>query len=76
MSWNGFDTFALVINFINDASWVLKHIIVGFFLNTQHYRCCFGKSCEAQFTFMHKIIAYMKGVGFNLNTLAFTLDIL
>ncbi len=31
MSWNGFDTFALVINFINGASWVFKHIIVGLF---------------------------------------------
>jgi len=31
MNLNGFDTFALVINFINDASWVFKHIIVGLF---------------------------------------------
>lgn len=31
MSWKGFYTFALVINFINDASWVFKHIIGGLF---------------------------------------------
>jgi hypothetical protein len=30
MGQSGFDTFALVVNFIDDA-WVLKHIIVGFF---------------------------------------------
>ncbi len=30
MGQSGFDTFALVVNFINDA-WVLKHVVVGFF---------------------------------------------
>jgi len=30
MGQSGFDTFALVMNFIDDA-WVPKHVIVGFF---------------------------------------------
>jgi hypothetical protein len=30
MGQSGFDTFVLVVNFIDDA-WVFKHVIIGFF---------------------------------------------
>jgi hypothetical protein len=71
MGQSGFDTFALVMNFIDDA-WVLKHVIVGFFEAPNTVGATLAKIVKpllAKFQLTHKIIAYVKDKGSNLNTL-------
>jgi hypothetical protein len=67
----GFDIFALVMNFIDDA-WVPKHVNVGLFETPNIANVVLAKIVKpllAKFQFTHKIVVYMKNKGFNLNTL-------
>jgi hypothetical protein len=74
MSQNGFDTFALVMNFIDDR-WVPKHVTVSLFETpniTSVILAKFVKPLLAKFKLTHKIITYVKDKGSNLNILVAT----
>jgi hypothetical protein len=70
-----FDTFALVINFIDD-DWVPCHIIIGLFETPNTFgittRVEQVKYFLIKYQFTIKIIVYVKDEGTNLNTLAST----
>jgi hypothetical protein len=71
MNQSGFDTFALVMNFIDDG-WVPKHVTVSFFEAPNITSVTLAKIIKplfAKFKLTHKIIAYVKDNGSNLNTL-------
>ncbi len=71
MSQSGFDIFALVMNFINDA-WVPKHVNNGIFEAPNIANVVLAeivKPLLAKFQFTHKIVACVKDEGSNLNTL-------
>ncbi len=74
MSRSGFGTFALVVNFIDDG-WVPKHVTISIFEAPNITSATlekFVKPLFAKFKFTHKIIAYVKDEGSNLNTLVAT----
>ncbi len=76
MSQSGFDIFALVVNFIDDA-WVLKHVNVGIFEVPNIANVIlveFVKPLFAKFQLTHKIVTYLKDEGSNLNTLVVALS--
>jgi len=71
-----YDTFALVINFIN-PNWVPCHIVIGLFETPNIFGAAFVKQMKvllAKFNLTNKVIAYVKDEGFTLNSLktAFT----
>jgi hypothetical protein len=71
MSQNGFDIFALVMNFIDDA-WVPKHVNDGIVESPNIANVVLVeivKPLLAKFQFTHKIVAYVKDKGSNLSTL-------
>jgi hypothetical protein len=71
MSQSGFDIFALVMNFFDDA-WVPKHVNFGLFEAPNIADVVLVeivKPLLAKFQFTHKIVAYVKDKGSNLNTL-------
>jgi hypothetical protein len=71
MNQIGFNTFALVVNFIDDA-WVLKHVNVDIFKTPNIAGATLVeiiKPLLAKFKFTHTIITYVKDEGSNLNTL-------
>lgn len=73
MNQSGFNIFALVVNFIDDA-WVPKHISV--FLFKIPYTTCVTlvkivKPFLAQFKLINKILTYVENESLNLNTLVF-----
>lgn len=76
MNKTRFDTFVLVINFINDA-WVPINATFGLFETPNIMpkgnpcRICEAFSSKIQLT---KKVTYVKDEGFNLNTLATTLS--
>jgi hypothetical protein len=76
MNKTRFDTFVLVINFIDDA-WVPINATFGLFETPNIMpkgnpcRICEVSSSKIQLT---KKVAYVKDEGFNLNTLATTLS--
>jgi hypothetical protein len=68
MNRSGFNTFALVVNFVDDA-WVLKHVNVSLFETPNITSVALVKIIKpllAKFKFTHKIIAYVKDEGSNL----------
>jgi len=76
MSQSGFDIFSLVVNFIDDA-WVPKHVNVGLFETPNIANVILAKIVKpllAKFQLTHKIVAYVKDKGSNLNTLVTTLS--
>jgi hypothetical protein len=78
MSQSGFDIFSLVVNFIDDA-WVPKHVNVGLFETPNIANVILAKNVKpllAKFQLTHKIVAYVKDKGSNLNTLVTTLLLL
>ncbi|KAJ7552447.1 hypothetical protein O6H91_06G055400 [Diphasiastrum complanatum] len=69
MSRGGIDTFALVINFLND-SWVPCHVTVGLFetLDTSGAAMALQlKELLSQYNLTSRIIGYVKDEGANLN---------
>jgi hypothetical protein len=74
MSQSGFDTFALAMNFVDDG-WVPKHVTISLFEAPNITNVTLAKLVKpllAKFKFTHKIIAYVKDKGSNLNTLVAT----
>jgi hypothetical protein len=66
------DTFALVINFLNEY-WNLIHVIVGLFEVDETIgksMVVWLKSLLSKFGLMHCVIAFVKDEGNNLNTMA------
>ncbi len=75
MSRIGIDTFALVINFIED-NWVPCHVIIGMFETPNTYKITLAEQVKflfATYEFTNKVIVYVKLEGTNLNTFACTL---
>ncbi len=71
MSWGGFDTFVLVMNYIN-KKWESCHVIVGIFDVHETLRATMAiqlKDFLTQYNLLNKVIAYVKVEGTNLNTL-------
>ncbi len=78
MGQSGFDNFALVMNFIDNA-WVFKHVTISFFETPNTIGATVAKKFKpllAKFQFTHKIIAYVKDEGSDLNTLVATFSII
>jgi hypothetical protein len=77
MNQSGFNIFALVANFIDDA-WVPKHMIV-FLFKTPYTTCVtlvkIVKPFLAQFKLTDKILTYVENESLNLNTLVLALSI-
>jgi hypothetical protein len=76
MSRLNYDTFSLVINFINQ-SWVPCHIIVGLFEVLNLFGVTFIEQVKVilvKFNLTNKVIVYVKYEGTTLNyfTIAFT----
>jgi hypothetical protein len=70
----GYDTFALVINFINLSS-VPYHIIVGLFEALDIFSAALAKQVKvllAEFNLTNQVIVYVKDEGTNLNSLTTT----
>jgi hypothetical protein len=68
MNRSGFNTFASVVNFVDDA-WVPKHVNVDLFKTPNITSVALVKIVKpllAKFKFTHKIIAYVKDKGSNL----------
>jgi hypothetical protein len=66
----GYDTFVLVINFIN-PSWVPCHITVGLFKTPDVYGAVLIEQMKVllvEFNLTNKIIAYVKDERTNLNS--------
>jgi hypothetical protein len=65
----GYDTFALVINFIN-PSWVPCHITIGLFEAPNTFGVALAKQVKVllvEFNLTNKVIAHVKDEGTNLN---------
>jgi len=74
MSRIGYNTFCLIMNFIDDT-WQLHHVTIGLFEAPKTIGATLAeivKPLLAQYKFIKKIITYMKDEGNNLNTLAST----
>ncbi len=70
MSKISFDTFAMVINFI-DSNWVPQHITIGLFKMPNNFGVIFSKIVKpllVQFQLVDKVLVYVKDEGNNLNT--------
>jgi hypothetical protein len=66
---SSYDTFALVINFIN-SNWVTCHIIVGLFETLDTFGVVLTKQVKillVEFNLTNEIIMYVKDEGINLN---------
>jgi len=66
------DTFALVINFVNE-SWNPIHVIMGLFEVDETIgksMVAWFKSSRSKFGLMHHVIRFMKDEGNNLSTMA------
>ncbi len=77
MSKSSYDTFALVVNFINQLDYVLCHITIGLFEAHDTYVAILAKQVKvlwAKFNLIKNIIAYVKDKRADLNslTIAFT----
>jgi hypothetical protein len=75
MSRLGYDTFSLVINFINPG-WVPCHIIVGLFEATNTFGVTLVEQVKVfllKFNLTNKVIAYVKDEGANLNSFTIAL---
>lgn len=67
-----FDTFALVINFIND-NWLLCHITIKLLKTSNISKVTLAKQVKSllvEYQFINNIITYVKNKGTNLNILA------
>jgi hypothetical protein len=74
MSRTNFDTFALVINFINDDQ-MPYHVIIGLFETSNTFGTTLAKHMKfllVEYQLTSTIIVYVKDEGTNLNTLVFT----
>lgn len=70
MSKTSFDTFAMVINFV-DNNWVSRHITIGLLKTPNTFGVFFskiGKTFLVQFQFVDKVLICVKDEGNNLNT--------
>jgi hypothetical protein len=75
MSKTKFDTFAFVINFIDD-DWVFHHVIVGMFEAPDTFGATLVEQMKfflATYQLKKIVIIYVKDKGINLNMLASTL---
>jgi len=75
MSKIGIDTFALVINFIDD-NWVPCQVIIDMFETPKTFKVALAEQMKSLFTtyeLTNKVIVYVKDEGTNLNMLAFAL---
>jgi len=71
----GFDTFVLVMNYIN-KKWEPCHVIMGIFEVLETLRAAMAiqfKDLLVQYNLLDKIIAYVKDEGVNLNTFTLAL---
>jgi hypothetical protein len=72
----GYDTFAVVVNFV-EKSWVPQHVTMGIFNAPTTSRIALAeivKSLLEQFKLQTKVIAYVKDEGSNMKTLEITLS--
>jgi hypothetical protein len=72
---SGYETFALVINFIN-LNWVPCHITIKLFKTLDTFGATLIEQVKvllAKFNLTNKIIVYIKDEGANLNSLTTTL---
>jgi hypothetical protein len=67
MSCVGFDTFAIVVSFIN-VSWEQCHVSIGNFEVANQVKLLLNS-----FALLDKVITYVKDERYNLNTLTFAL---
>jgi hypothetical protein len=70
MSKISFDTFAMVINFV-DNNWVPQHITISLFEMPNTFGVIFSKIVKpflVQFQLANKVLIYVKDEGNNLNT--------
>lgn len=70
MSKTSFDTFAMVINFV-DNNWVPQHIIISLLKTPNTFGVIFSKIVKpflVQFQLVDKVLVYVKDEGNNLNT--------
>ncbi len=75
MSHNGVDTFALVINFLNEA-WASMHVIVGLFEVHETFKQSMAIKLYTllkKYGLLHRIIAFVKDEGNNLTPMVVTL---
>jgi len=75
MSRLGYDTFSLVINFINPG-WVPCYIIFGLFETTNTFGVALVEQVKVfllKFNLTNKVIAYVKDEGANLNSFTIAL---
>jgi len=75
MSESSFDTFALVINFINEE-WVPCHVIVGMFEAFNTFRTTLVeqmKSFLVEYQLITKVIVYVKDESAKLNIIVIAL---
>jgi hypothetical protein len=71
----GFNTFAIVVSFIN-ASWEQFHVTIGIFVVHNIASVAMENQVKLllnSFSLLDKIIAYVKDERYNLNTLTFAL---
>jgi hypothetical protein len=73
MSCVGFDTFAIVMSFIN-TSWEPCHVTIGIFEVHNTISATMADQVKSNSFSLHdKVITYVKDEGINLNTLTFAL---
>lgn len=75
MSRGGVDTFALVINYL-DESWTPRHVIVGLFAvyeTTSNAMTLQLQALLENFGLIHRVIAFVEDEGNNLASMAITL---
>jgi hypothetical protein len=75
MSRRGFDTFVLVMNYIN-KKWEPCYVVVGIFEVHETLKAAMAiqfKDLLVRYNLLDKIIAYVKDEGVNLNTFTMTL---
>jgi hypothetical protein len=75
MSWRGFDTFVLAVNYIN-KKWEPCHVTVGIFKVHETLGVAMVVQFDdllAWYNLLDKIIAYVKDKGANLNTFVMAL---
>jgi hypothetical protein len=75
MSWCGFDTFYLVVHFVNDE-WVSRHGMVGIFKVVDTSGVALAEVVKwvlREFRLTDEVLAYVKDEGANMNTLAISM---